>query len=440
MKKRLISAVFVVLTFAAFQGLVFAGKIRNPLATNDQLYAENLAMYIVASSEVVAAKETLSTKWKALFSSVSDEQLAYHQEAVDEMAFSMTLSVISNDPNYPKFVSTLAAPHSWYGMDVPGSRVIFDNPDTIYRSVGIDPTAGYVVRGKRGTNPPVNENYSLFDARSNTLSNIKGERLVTKPDGSFKITVDSTAADGRKNHIQTTSAAATVYTRNTVNDWNQDFTSLSIERVPDGTPLPDPRTFDELVSQTAAAVTSIIYSVKSLNTRANAQAVNTLPAVQMGGTGGLLSTQAATYSAWELADDEALIVKVKLGGAKYFICPVYNKWMTTTDYINHTQTLNNAQATPNPNGTYTFVISVKDPGVYNWIDTAGMHEGYLNLRWQGLPGKTPASGGPAATMRLVKLADLKSTLPAHTKYVTKQERKKQLRERATSYAKRYSEY
>jgi hypothetical protein len=162
--------------------------------------------------------------------------------------------------------------------------------------------------------------------------------------------------------------------------------------------------------------------------------VNSSPPISLGGTGGLLSSQAQTFSRWQLADDEALLVTVTLGGASYLVCPVTNDWFITTDYVNHTQSLNNSQAVANPDGTYTFVISPTDPGVYNWVDTVGMHEGTLNLRWQGLPGP---SAELSATMKLVKLSELPGTLPSGTRYVTRREREFQLVERKASYAGRY---
>ena len=35
---------------------------------------------------------------------------------------------------------------------------------------------------------------------------------------------------------------------------------------------------------------------------------------------------------------------------------------------------------PNADGTYTYVIAARDPGVHNWIDTDGLREGILTLR------------------------------------------------------------
>jgi hypothetical protein len=442
MKKKIVLAAFMALTLAILQGHAVAHQSCNPLATPDQLFAEYLATYIVAEPSVQAAAQTLYNDWLANpgTATVSAEQMAYFQDAVNEHVFGAALNVQATDPNYPKLISILAAPHTWFDMSVPGSRTVFDNPDTIYIPVTIDWTASYVIHGKHNKQPPVDENFSLWDAHSSTLANLSGKDLVTERDGSFTITVDSNPANGRVNHIQTTSAAKSLFIRNTMNDWaTQTYDSLSIERVA-GSSLPAPQTFDDLVAQTVAGLQSPMGAINVFNARVNAQPVNTIPPITKGGNAGTLATQAQEYSAWQLseADDDALVVTVNLGGAKYFICPVYTQWQITTDYVHHTQSLNNAQAKRNHDGTYTFVISVKDPGVYNWIDTVGMHTGDLNLRWQGLPSTPPKFGDVSATMQLVKLADLKTVLPKGTVYVNAKQRERQLEERAADFARRYA--
>ena len=56
--------------------------------------------------------------------------------------------------------------------------------------------------------------------------------LVRNADGSFTITVDSTPADGRPNHLQLPSDATLIAARNTLSDWNTQVPiGLSIERV-----------------------------------------------------------------------------------------------------------------------------------------------------------------------------------------------------------------
>ena len=44
----------------------------------------------------------------------------------------------------------VAPPHTWYGQTVGGSRILYDNPDTIYRFMGVNKTSRYVITGKFG--------------------------------------------------------------------------------------------------------------------------------------------------------------------------------------------------------------------------------------------------------------------------------------------------
>ncbi|RQT29098.1 hypothetical protein [Burkholderia contaminans] len=413
---------------------------QNPLATPDQLAAEKLAITAVADPSVIAAKATLKANWLAAAQAkggVSSEALTNIDQAVDEAVFSMALAIAAGDPSAPKVVSILAAPHNWYGMNVPGSRTTFDNPDTIYRRIPVDPASSYVLTGKVHAQKPVDFNFSVYNSASATVFNLPGDQLATTADGSYVMNATSTAT-GNGNAIPLASGAASLFVRDTIAEWGvQQFNSLAIQRVPSVSAQP---LSAQAVAQTLAATLQkpgAGASFAAFNALGYAQAVNTLPAPSLGGSGGRLANQAATYSAFQLADDEALVVNVNLGGAKYFIAPAYGRWTITTDYINHTQTLNNAQAVANPDGTYTFVVSPTDPGVYNWVDTVGLHQGFLNLRWQGLPA-TPAPQGPSATAQLVKISDLRNVLPATTKYVTASERQAQLAARAGRYSSRYA--
>ncbi|MEX3637940.1 hypothetical protein [Paraburkholderia sp. BR14320] len=410
------------------------------MATPDQLAAETLAITAVADPSVIAAKATLKANWLAAARAaggVSSEALTNIDQAVDEDVFSLALAIAAGDASAPKVISILAAPHNWYGMNVPGSRTTFDNPDTIYRRIPIDPASSYVLTGKVHEQKPVDFNFSVYSGANATLSNLPGDQLATNADGSYVINA-STTSTGNGNAIPLVSGAASIFIRDTITEWGvQQFNSLAIQRVPSVSAQP---LSAQAIAQTLAATLrtpAAAVSFASFNALGYAQPVNTLPAPSLGGTGGRLANQAATYSTFQLADDEALVVNVNLGGAKYFIAPAYGRWQITTDYINHTQTLNNAQAVANPDGTYTFVVSPTDPGVNNWVDTVGLHQGFLNLRWQGLPA-TPAPHGPSATAQLVKISDLRTVLPATTKYVTAAERQAQLAARAASYASRYA--
>jgi hypothetical protein len=87
----------------------------------------------------------------------------------------------------------------------------------------------------------------------------------------------------------------------------------------------------------------------------------------------------------------------------------------------------------------TFVLSVKDPGVHNWLDPSDLHDGVLTLRWAEFEGGEPADS-LSVTSRLVPLAELEKHLPAGTRFVSPGERKTQLAERAASYAWRLQDH
>lgn len=127
---------------------------------------------------------------------------------------------------------------------------------------------------------------------------------------------------------------------------------------------------------------------------------------------------------------------VQTGGAGYVVFPVTDPWLVTVDPIRHQSSLNNVQAAPNTDGSYTFVVSTQDPGVANWIDPAGLHEGTIMVRWQNLPATKPLAGGPSIQTQVVKLSNLANVLPVGTRYVSAAQRAQQLTDRAAGYARR----
>lgn len=71
----------------------------------------------------------------------------------------------------------------------------------------------------------------------------------------------------------------------------------------------------------------------------------------------------------------------------------------------------------------------------NWVDTAGLHDGYVLIRWQGFdPGST--GDGLLRDYRVVKLGDLKAVLPVTTRFVSPAERAQVIVARAAAYKKR----
>lgn len=413
----------------------------NSLASADQISAEKNALTFINTAD---AKQGLIKKSADLLkiakqynTPIDTYNLSLLPQAVQESAFAAALSLYNTDHKNEKIISILAAPHHWFGVDVLGSRTVFDNPDTTYRVIPIDRAVSYIIKGAKNNKLPLDVNFSVWDAKNQTLFNLATADLKRQADGSFEIYVTSqTAPSHYTNVLQLPEHAVQLFIRNTLSDWkSQQFDKLTIERA-DGSQRVATSTQQQQYAaflkslETAGGAYHYYYQLS------NAVEVNTLPHISLGGAEGRLSTQAATYSAFEIADDEALIFHTSLGDANYFILPVYNQWFITTDYINTTQTLNHAQSIANADGSFTYVIAKQDPGVYNWVSTDGLNRGYLNPRWQGLSGKA-GQPLPTATLKKVKLKDLKFELSSRATWVTTAERQQQLAERKASYLTRY---
>src|SRR5262249_34118543 len=71
-----------------------------------------------------------------------------------------------------------------------------------------------------------------------------------------------------------------------------------------------------------------------------------------------------------------------------------------------------------------------DPGVENWLDTAGYSTGVIFARW------LDADSYPLPTLTKVRLADLGQYLPSDTAVVTAEERDAALRARRTAAQRR----
>ena len=101
--------------------------------------------------------------------------------------------------------------------------------------------------------------------------------------------------------------------------------------------------------------------------------------------------------------------------------------------------MNNAQGAPNADGSTTYVVSLQDPGVHNWIDPAGFHELLVVHRWQGLKRDAGPEGAPWAKSQLVKLKDIDAAL-AGMRRVTPEQRQQQLALRLQTFKLRYVDH
>jgi hypothetical protein len=104
---------------------------------------------------------------------------------------------------------------------------------------------------------------------------------------------------------------------------------------------------------------------------------------------------------FDLADDEALVVDLAPPECEYWNIQVANHWLESLDYMNHDTHVNHRTASYADDGTVQVIISKRDPGLPNWIDTVGHDRGCIALRW------TKAAHDSQPRTRVAKLGDLK---------------------------------
>jgi len=414
----------------------------NPLATQEQRIIDEQAIRIFEAQrfEPIRSEATL-TYVLARQQIPSEEAISRLNNAIDELTFSAIQKVVNGDPYRPKVYWVNAQPRNWFGVEIPGSRYSYDNPDNIYRIIPIDGALRYELRGQRFDKGPSDVTFSLINNASSqgTEAFLEGRDLVVNPDGSFVVTIDNQPANGRVNHLQSNNRVVQLFVRNNLGDWNKEIPDrLSIVRT-DNKPASHELSDAQITQRSFLALQDAVlyYGIGALAFKTHTNPVNTLPQPEQSDSLGTLVSQANSFGHFRLADDEALLINLERGGAGYFVVPVTDPWMITVDPANHQSSLNHAQSKANPDGSYTFVVSKQDPGIHNWLDTAGLSEGTIMVRWQVLP-KTPIGNGPRVQAQRVKLADLPTLLPATTVRVSPEQRRQLLEQRLAGYNQRVS--
>jgi hypothetical protein len=466
------------------------GQAVSPLGTPEQIAAEAAAMQTVHTLPMLAMKAVLNVAWRiiggiqyAAVGGPDKANLGALGQAVEEWAMGVGFQLMILNSNEPNIAMQVAPPHQWYGLDVIGSRILYDNPDTIYRFAGVNYASKYVITGRLPERDPQASFSVLTGTTGSTAAVLNGDQLELSPDRSFVITVSGDpAAPGEKNHLQITPDTTLIAIRDTLADWNiEEPMSLAMYRT-----AGPPNSFFSQIGGFAIPVIGPLVAQSHLLT-ALVSLVPPLPFVPpilRGSLGALLmlrgigqeaeyikvattdavtgkpkapnvftdptsnasflATQLQSAGYFQLANDQVLVLTVTPNNAAYFGVPVTNDWTITDNYWNQQTSLNNAQALANPDGSYTLVVSPTEPvlaggkSVWNWVSTGGLNQGTMAIRFQSIDPNNPVT--PTVRSQVVSLADLASVLPPGTTFVAPAERAVQLAARREGFNRRFAPY
>jgi hypothetical protein len=318
------------------------------------------------------------------------------------------------------------------------------NADTSYRIARLTPGGSYRLRGQRGSLRMANISQSGAmpyesgpkPARPGAVRRMHDINALQVDDlGRFDVLLSPTRpADYEGDWWQLEPTTTRLLLRMVSADWSKERDpTISIERV--DKPMTHTRRsaadleqrLRQLPTATAFIASLFIDHVAQLRAQGF---VNKLKVFDVAALGGLAG-QFYYEGAYELRDDEALIVEAQVPKqCVYRSMILTNELYETTDWYNNQSSLNDAQAAPDSDGVLRIVVSAKDPGVPNWLDTAGYPTGVVQGRW------FQCDTEPVPSVRKIAMADLRKALPKDTKMVTREERERVVRERRAAYQER----
>ncbi len=313
------------------------------------------------------------------------------------------------------------------------------NPDNRYRSALLDPEGSYRIAGVRGTHATLSfqflGDYPLV-AISKDLLVIDLDARAVAPGEAFALRLGGAEASANgEPWWPMPPGARAVLARETFADWaNETASTMHIERLDGGHAAPDGPSQIDLAADYLDRATTLwadhyLAGLEQLPE-------NVIPPIRpSGGEAGGLRGQQGAIARYRLEPDEALVVSLRASDAAYQSIQLGNAWFATQNPVRHQASLNRSQARVDEDGMLRFVISHRDPGVANWLDTAGAEQGYLMIRWQGI--RTPLGEADQPLAERVRLDALEAVLPATTQRSTPEARAAQLAGRARLPALRH---
>ena len=291
-------------------------------------------------------------------------------------------------------------------MSTETPKIGLDNPDYVYYGARLSASFEYRLSGSMGDAHLVG--FGTFSGGLGTKEGLvrngylTSEELEFDSDGRFTISLSRERRPG--NWLPMLSETNSLQIRQTLLDRrNQQPAPMDLARVDEGTgPSPlDPARFSRGLDRVGLMVSGVVGQFLGWTNsfRSHTHEIRTLDPSLLAVAQGDPNTS-YNYSYWDLDEDEAFVIEFTPPECEYWNLQIGNHWLESLDFRHYTTHVNHETAVRENDGSVRIVIAHRDPGVPNWLDTAGHARGGLALRWVG------AEHPPSPSTRVAEIDSL----------------------------------
>jgi hypothetical protein len=347
-------------------------------------------------------------------------------------AYNLTIAPRSSHPVFYKNIVFEPGIYSW----------LMPNPDFLYRYAFVDGARRFRICGRRGTSHFLEAQViSGFwgDPKIKLMKTFDFDKFGIAAGESFEIEIGSAASEADAGYIAIDPDAEinTLIIREALYDWNVErHSELTIKPI-ETLPAPAPLNAAAMVERLDAASRMIRFCFKTFSAELTQGVIDAVGfnkfLVVDTSKDEHASNPSAGYvpAAFDLQQNEALVVEVAPPRARYWGMQVGDLWWQCTDYVHRQSSLNGRQVIADADGKIRIIVAATDPGVANWLDTGGIDRGIILLRWYF------AEDYPVPRTCLVPMDRLAAELPAGTQTVTPELRRTIIEDRRLAVSARY---
>jgi hypothetical protein len=303
-------------------------------------------------------------------------------------------------------------------------------PDCIYVGSALKGGSTYRLWGTRGS-----ARYLGLQVMSGmaSTSNALIDDFKLGPDGEFEIILSAEPHEG--NWLPLDETATMLVVRHFFYDWETEVpVTMFIEPLSEPTETEERTNVETQVATARQVIALGDFVEENLNFFlgfSNPEAPNTFLPPLDGTAMGAAAENRPVIGSWKLGPDEALIIEVTPPEGLYWSYSLGNLWWETIDYGNRQSSLNGFQAVTDDDGKVRVVVAHQDPGLANWLDTAGHSEGPIILRC------VRTETAPVPITKLVSFDRLADELPSDTRWVSPGERAAAIEVRRRAVSRRF---